>query len=60
MRKVKGDDDMQDDGIPPVVVYHQEYLDELHDEVREAKEKIASGEQPVFDSVDALLAKLEE
>ncbi len=43
----------------PVVVYPKKYLDELRSELGEVKEKIASGEQPVFDSVDALFAKLE-
>ena len=43
----------------PVVVYPKKYLDELRVEIDEAKAKIASGEQPVFDSVDALFAKLE-
>ena len=43
----------------PVVVYPKNYLDELPGEIDEAKAKIASGEQPVFDSVDALFAKLE-
>jgi AbrB family looped-hinge helix DNA binding protein len=44
----------------PVVVYPKKYLDELKDEIEEAKAKIASGKQPVFNNVDALLAKLEE
>lgn len=35
----------------PVVVYPKKYLDELRGEIDEAKAKIASGEQPVFDSV---------
>ena len=43
----------------PVAVYPKKYLDELRNEIDEAKAKIASGEQPVFDSVDALFAKLE-
>ena len=43
----------------PVVVYPKKYLDELRGEIDEANAKIASGEQPVFDSVDALFAKLE-
>ncbi len=43
----------------PVVVYPKKYLEELRGEIDEAKAKIASGEQPVFDSVDALFAKLE-
>ncbi len=44
----------------PVVVYPKKYLDELRGEIDDVKSKIASGEQPVFDSVDALFAKLEE
>ena len=44
----------------PVIVYPKKYLDELRDEIEAAKAKIASGEQPVFDNVDALIAKLEE
>lgn len=43
----------------PVVVYPKKYLDALREEIDEAKAKIASGEQPVFDSVDELFAKLE-
>ncbi|MCM1182396.1 MAG: AbrB/MazE/SpoVT family DNA-binding domain-containing protein [Roseburia sp.] len=43
----------------PVVVYPKKYLSELRKEINEAKAKIASGEQPVFDSVDALFEKLE-
>ena len=43
----------------PVAVYPKKYLDELRVELDEVKAKIASGEQPVFDSVDALFAKLE-
>ena len=43
----------------PVAVYPKKYLDELRDEINDAKVKIASGEQPVFDNVDALFAKLE-
>lgn len=46
--------------IVPVVVYPKKYVDELREEIEEAKQKIACGEQPVFDSVDALFAKLEE
>ena len=45
--------------IMPVAIYPKKYLDELHKEIEETKAKIASGEQPVFDSVDALFAKLE-
>ena len=43
----------------PVVVYPKEYLDELSGELNAVNEKIASGEQPVFDNVDALFEKLE-
>lgn len=46
--------------IMPVVVYPKKYLNELREEVEETKAKIACGEQPVFDNVDALFAKLEE
>ena len=41
----------------PVVVYPKKYLDELRGELGEVKAKIASGEQPVFDSVDALFER---
>ena len=44
----------------PVTVYPKRYLQELRQEIAETKAKIASGEQPVFDNVDALFAKLEE
>lgn len=44
----------------PVVVYPKKYLDELYKEIDEVKAKIALGEQPVFDSVDELFAKLDE
>ncbi|WP_313342654.1 AbrB/MazE/SpoVT family DNA-binding domain-containing protein [Sedimentibacter sp.] len=46
--------------IMPVVVYPKKYLDELREEIEIAKYKIASGELPVFDSVDVLFEKLEE
>lgn len=45
--------------IMPVVVYPKKYLDDLKEEICDVKAKIASGEQPVFDSVDALFEKLE-
>lgn len=45
--------------IMPVVVYPKKYLNELRDEIIEVKSKITSGEQPVFDNVDALFDKLE-
>ena len=43
----------------PVTVYPKKYLDQLREEVEETKVKISSGEQPVFDNLDALFAKLE-
>ena len=46
--------------IVPVVVYPKKYVDKLRSEIIETKAKIASGEQPAFDSVDELFANLEE
>ena len=37
----------------------KKYLDELRSEINEAKAKIAAGEQPVFDTVDALFEALD-
>ncbi|MCI8378820.1 MAG: AbrB/MazE/SpoVT family DNA-binding domain-containing protein [Lachnospiraceae bacterium] len=45
--------------IMPVVVYPKKYLNELKEEINDVKAKLASREQPVFDSVDALFDKLE-
>lgn len=45
--------------LMPVAVYPKKYLNELRDEISDVKAKLASGEQPVFDSVDALFDKLE-
>lgn len=42
----------------PVVVYPKKYLDELQKEIDEVRAKIATGEQPVFDNVYALLNAL--
>ena len=44
----------------PVEVYPKAYIDGLKTEIEEVKRKIANGEQPVFDNVDDLFAKLEE
>ena len=46
--------------IMPIAVYPKKYIDELRQEIKETKTKIASGEHPVFDNVDALFEKLEE
>ena len=45
--------------IVPVVVYPKKYVEELCTEIEDVKAKVAAGEQPVFDSVDALFASLE-
>ena len=44
----------------PVVVYPKNYINELQDEINSIKNKIKSGEQPVFDNIDALFECLEE
>jgi molybdopterin converting factor small subunit len=44
----------------PVAVYPLKYIEELREEIKSAKEKIASGEQPVFETVDELIDRLEE
>ena len=45
--------------LVPVAVYPKKYLNELKEEINGVKARLASGEQPVFDSVDALFDKLE-
>lgn len=44
----------------PVTVYPKKYMEELQKEITTVKEKLAAGEQPVFDTVDALFQYLEE
>ncbi len=44
----------------PVAVYPKGYVDALHNEISQLKEDIRAGKQPVFDSIDALIDKLEE
>lgn len=46
--------------IMPVAVYPKKYIDELRAEIEKTKSKIASGDQPAFDNVEALFAKLED
>ena len=56
-------DVMEKDGtivLSPMAVYPTKYIDDLKKEVSDIKEKIASGEQPVFDTVDALFESLEK
>jgi AbrB family looped-hinge helix DNA binding protein len=46
--------------ITPVVVYPKKYIEKLEKEVKEIKENIAKGEQPVFSDIDSLMKDLEE
>jgi len=39
--------------------YYLRVIDELKEEIQDVKEKLASGEQPVFDNVEALFEYLE-
>lgn len=53
----------ENDGIicmVPVTVYPKKYVEDLHSEIAQLKENIKAGKQPVFDSIDALIGKLEE
>lgn len=45
--------------IMSVSIYPEKYLDDLKEEIQEVKVKIASGEQPVFDNVNAVFDKLD-
>lgn len=45
--------------IIPVAVYPKKYLEELRGEIDESKARVAAGEQPTFDSVDALFDMLD-
>ena len=56
-------DVMEQDGtimLFPMTAYPTKYIDDLRREVNDIKTKIASGEQPVFDTVDALFESLEK
>ena len=44
----------------PIKTYPASYLKDLKSEVCEIREKIALGEQPVFDNIDALFEELEK
>lgn len=44
----------------PKEIIDKPYLNELRKEIDDVKAMLASGEQPVFDNVDALFNKLEE
>lgn len=43
----------------PVVVYPKKFVEDLRTEIDEIKAKVASGKQPVFDSIDSLFDELE-
>jgi len=45
--------------IMPVVVYPKKYLCDLKEEIRDIMQKMASGEQPVFDNVEDLIKQLD-
>ena len=45
--------------LMPVAVYPKKYLEELRSEIDEAKAKLAAGEQPGFDTGDALFEALD-
>ena len=44
----------------PVAVYPDAYVEQLRRETAELRDNLASGKQPVFESVDALIDALEK
>jgi len=53
----------EDNGIIrmiPVVIYSENYISKINDEIHDLKENIKAGKQPVFNNVDDLFASLEE
>jgi len=46
--------------LMPVAVYPKKYIDELKAEISTVKNKLQSGEQLVFESVDDLFSQLDE
>ena len=44
----------------PVAVYPKESVQKLRSEIEQVKERLKKGEQPVFDSIDALFAALDK
>ena len=45
--------------LMPVAVYPKHYISALREEIEETKSRINSGEQPVFDDIDALFEMLD-
>ena len=46
--------------LEPVKTYSTQKITEFKEEINQIKSKIASGEQPTFDSIDALFATFEK
>lgn len=46
--------------LVPVVVYPKKYLMKLREEIEETKAKVAIGEHPIFDNIEASIADLEK
>ena len=46
--------------LMPVAVYPKKYIDELKAEISTVKNKLQSGEQLIFESVDDLFSQLDE
>jgi len=46
--------------IMPVVVYPKKYIEELKKEVSDVKNKIETGNQPIFDNVEDLFKQLDK
>lgn len=44
----------------PVTVYPKEYINKLHDEINTLKTRVNSNQQPLFDSIDSLIQRLEK
>jgi AbrB family looped-hinge helix DNA binding protein len=45
--------------LMPVVVYPKKYVEELREEISAVKDNLKNGEQPLFDNLDAMFARLE-
>lgn len=45
--------------IMPTAVYPKDYVDKILEDVKNIKQKVADGRQPVFSSIDDLVASLE-
>ena len=45
--------------LTPVAIYSRKYVEEIKDEIGRIKERIASGEQPVFANIDDLFSELD-